>query len=344
MHLELDLVTSFHRELVTVAWLQKLTEFLSVYDRLKGRGLVRSDYNQERFMGPQSVVKYRFKVEFADPAPDDSPLWSGQTAEVEYRPREGTFKLRNLWWSVHWMDEIDLERAGIPPLDMLPELVVLRCLEPALARSWSMVPVGHEEGHVVVAFADPAQIERAADVGWQFQRPVRLRHVSPDELSALLDAVYGELEAVDFLGLEPGEPLEGEPCERHLFRERLPMPGLGERYLRVDGPSVVVSVEQARGRIAAFFQRQDWPACRVREVSPGEWEHLCRLADEDLVWVTMPTGQGERWKLESSSATTHRRVRRWSEGLLRDEPFVRCCLGLLLAGFEVGVERETHWM
>lgn len=340
MELELNLVTRFHLQLVTVEWLRKLMLFLEQDPRLEGSAVVTSDYNEDRFMGPESVVKYRFRIEFPD-RPASSPLWSGYTAEVEYNPRRDDFKMRTVWWSVTWKGEPDM--AAIPPLEGLPEPDVVRQLEESVARSWAMVPVAFEGPSVVVALADPEQLERASDLAWQLQRPARLRRVTPEELTHIVDAVHGPLELVDFLGLTAGEPLPGEPCERNLERADF-VAGLGDRCLRLDWPEGTVSVEKLGERVSAFYQLRSWPGCRVRTVSPSEWAKLCELAEPDEAWLRVHEGEGERWSVRTTSAARLREAARWTEGSLRDEPFTRLCLGLMLAGFEVGVEKEAHWM
>jgi len=340
MELDLDLVTSFHLHLVTVEWLRKLMLFLEQDPRLEGRAVVTSDYNEDRFMGPESVVKYRFRIEFPERSAS-SPLWSGYTAEVEYNPRRDDFKMRNVWWSVTWKG--DPKPDEIAPLEGLPEPAVVRQLEESVARSWQMVPVAFEGSSVVVALADPDQLERASDIAWQMQRPVRLRRVTSEELRDILDAVHGPLEAVEFLGLTAGPALPGEPCERHLGNANF-LAGLGERCLRLEWPDGVVSVEKVGDRVSAFYQLSAWQGCRVRTVSPGEWAKLCELAEAEEVWLTVHESDGERWAVRSTSPAGLRETARWSEGSLRDEPFTRLCLGLMLAGFEVGVEKEVHWL
>ncbi len=340
MELELDLVNSFHLGLVTVDWLGKLRDFLDRDDRLEGRAIVTSDFNEDRFMGPESVVKYRFRVRFPERS-DESALWTGYNAEVEYHPRRDDFKMRNVWWSATWKDEPNL--AELPPLEGLPEPDVVRSLEEGAARSWGMVPVSYQGKAAVVAVADPEQLERAADIAWRLQRPVRLRRVSEDELNHILDAVHGPLEPVDFLGLIAGQHLEGAPCERDLWEGGHFLAGLGDRCLRLDWPAGAVSVEKVGERISAFFQLRDWPGCRVRPVAADEWAKLCELAEPDEVW-DLTVGEERNWRLRTTSAARIRKAERWGEGTLRDEPFTRLCLGLMLAGFEVGVEKEIHWL
>jgi hypothetical protein len=70
LKIESQFETEFHQHLATREWQAKLTACVadalashSEYRTVKGTGIVRSRYNEDRYMGPLSVVKYNFLVE-----------------------------------------------------------------------------------------------------------------------------------------------------------------------------------------------------------------------------------------------------------------------------------------
>ena len=70
LKIEPQLQTEFHQRLATDEWQAKLTACIvdalashHEYRTSNGSGVVRSRYNEERYMGPLSVVKYDFIVE-----------------------------------------------------------------------------------------------------------------------------------------------------------------------------------------------------------------------------------------------------------------------------------------
>lgn len=99
------LVTRFHRQLVTPEWVAKLREFLST-TRLRGQGRLQTEFGDERYMGPESVVKYRFHVVVNDEMADLSPIQTGESAFVEWQPKRGGFKMLGVWWWLEWRDDV----------------------------------------------------------------------------------------------------------------------------------------------------------------------------------------------------------------------------------------------
>lgn len=68
--LETRLHTHFHLALATNEWLQSLCAYVeealhnqSKYQTCKGEGVASTIYNEPRYMGPSSVVKFYFDVQ-----------------------------------------------------------------------------------------------------------------------------------------------------------------------------------------------------------------------------------------------------------------------------------------
>jgi len=68
--LRTDFQTPFHKNLATMAWIAKVEAFVEgrirstgAFKTATGTGAICSRYNEDRFMGPLSVVKYHFVVE-----------------------------------------------------------------------------------------------------------------------------------------------------------------------------------------------------------------------------------------------------------------------------------------
>ena len=84
---ESQLETDFHRQLATGVWLSTLSSRITDAIRScpefhtdKGAGMVRSRYNENRYMGPLSIVKYEFVVR------------SKSYGEILRRARTGTMR------------------------------------------------------------------------------------------------------------------------------------------------------------------------------------------------------------------------------------------------------------
>lgn len=106
--LETRLTTSFHKGLVTDAWLDTLHGFLKeqpVLEGVRANGLLIPAYNEDRYMGPQSIVKYRFGLGL-DISEPDSPLRCIVSFSIEYRPKTNRFKLFNYSTRYEWREAI----------------------------------------------------------------------------------------------------------------------------------------------------------------------------------------------------------------------------------------------
>jgi hypothetical protein len=99
LNLVTHLSTAFHRELATAAWLAALAAHVEaeMKDRAgryrRGEGRVSSEYNEARFMGPNSLVKYESRVD-AVMSRDDTPRPDRYRIWVRYRPDAHAFLTR----------------------------------------------------------------------------------------------------------------------------------------------------------------------------------------------------------------------------------------------------------
>jgi hypothetical protein len=92
------LSTEFHRDLASHAWLRNLAAHVERaliahddYETSDGEGVVSSEYNEKRFMGPLSIVKYYFVVT-VHLRRSDSTGRDTYEAHVEYCPETNTFQ------------------------------------------------------------------------------------------------------------------------------------------------------------------------------------------------------------------------------------------------------------
>jgi hypothetical protein len=94
------LAAQFHRDLATHAGMENLrshveeriASYRSDYQSAKVAGVVRSQYNETRYMGPNSLVKYEFIVEVTldrHDAPSDPDMYE---SSVRYKVETGTFE------------------------------------------------------------------------------------------------------------------------------------------------------------------------------------------------------------------------------------------------------------
>lgn len=95
------LKTGFHRTLANADWLSLLAQFLSeriaqhkAYRTSSGRGCVRSLYNDEKYMGPNSVCRYEFAVKVSVSRGRFSLVRDRYEADVRYVPEDHRFEIR----------------------------------------------------------------------------------------------------------------------------------------------------------------------------------------------------------------------------------------------------------
>jgi len=102
MRLQTELKTQLHRELATPEWLDALLTHTKsaiaahgLFHTTDGTAIVRSHYNEERYMGRRSLVKYRFMVEASVRRGLFAFRKDSYRAEIEYRPETHTFETRS---------------------------------------------------------------------------------------------------------------------------------------------------------------------------------------------------------------------------------------------------------
>ena len=123
-----DLVTDFHRRLVTPDWLAQLSASLTGLQGREIEGRLRALHTDPANLGPQSAIKYRFEADLQASLPEDCPMALRYWTTFDYLPISQTFKFRG--WKTHytWKPGADrradaLLRYGLisrDPIDPLP--------------------------------------------------------------------------------------------------------------------------------------------------------------------------------------------------------------------------------
>ena len=129
--------TEFHRELATQGWMESLRSHIE--ERIaKHRtdisaditGVVRSRYNEVRYMGPDSVVKYHFLVEVTLPRHDAPADPDKYESSVRYQAEAGTFEtFHEDFDSKERRAKREFERRDAQRTRLLAQLVALQQLE-----------------------------------------------------------------------------------------------------------------------------------------------------------------------------------------------------------------------
>ena len=98
--LQTTLVTSFHKGLAGPEWVAALESFVTErirstggFKSTEGTGTVSSRYNEERYMGPLSVVKFRFDVDVRVARSDPAAEPDRYQTSVEYDPEAARFSV-----------------------------------------------------------------------------------------------------------------------------------------------------------------------------------------------------------------------------------------------------------
>lgn len=165
MEWNLDLATNFHRDLVSPEWLEDLNRHLEDHPSLRAKQLrptLRSPYSEERFMGPESVAKYRFEVQLE--WTQESPLRIEYSFFLEFRPVENSFKELEVATRFSWKYEAchngqDLTEAGVAEESDVESLEIIdQPLLQDIGTRFSLVPVGICENVVKLAFNDPSRL------------------------------------------------------------------------------------------------------------------------------------------------------------------------------------------
>jgi len=132
------LATEFHRDLATQGWLEglracveeRIGTYRSDYHSADVTSVVRSRYNEVRYMGPNSVVKYHFIVEATLPrhdAPTDPDRFE---SSIRYNAETGIFEtLHEVFDSKEIRARREVERCGAQRTRLLTQLMALHKLE-----------------------------------------------------------------------------------------------------------------------------------------------------------------------------------------------------------------------
>jgi hypothetical protein len=100
--LQPEFVTAFHKALAVPSWISALEDFVTArirtsgaYQTANGTGTVQALYSDERYLGPNSVVRYWFEVQADVDRDEPTPLRDRYKVEVDFDPESGRFSLRN---------------------------------------------------------------------------------------------------------------------------------------------------------------------------------------------------------------------------------------------------------
>lgn len=98
--LQPEFVTAFHKALAVPSWISTLEDFVAArigtsgaYQTANGTGLVRAQFTDERYLGPNSVVRYRFEVSVDVDRDEPTRLRDHYVAAVEFDPASGRFSI-----------------------------------------------------------------------------------------------------------------------------------------------------------------------------------------------------------------------------------------------------------
>ena len=188
LKIEFDLHTSFHLGLAGDGWRKLLKEWFELEIKLhQGVVQVSSDYNEERFMGEQSIVKYRFQGKFSS---ESQPLGDSAEFEFEYKPKLRTFKLRSLAWGLKFSRlAVNLPK-GTTGLHSLPcsTLAMRLVLSRAESMDSKLIIFDAQDSFVVVG-SDLKGLMKVNS--FRLERRIVPSLVNPEEFDRLWFQCYG---------------------------------------------------------------------------------------------------------------------------------------------------------
>jgi hypothetical protein len=217
--LQPKLVTSFHWSLADARWVTDLEAFVTervrasaAFRTLDGSGTLRADYNEDRFMGPQSVVKYHFQIEAQISRGDANAPHDAYQASIEYDPEAGRFSCRNEWISTQETRARDAEemrlrreaeRLACPTLESFSQFQERRCPDCAAPLRAGFYPEGsawayecsRDRAHVASGWLE-VKLEPG---GWWTDHILDRRCPGCGTADAVTGILYGLLRDVDDL-------------------------------------------------------------------------------------------------------------------------------------------------
>ncbi|HZE96386.1 MAG TPA: hypothetical protein VE981_05140 [Planctomycetota bacterium] len=142
--LQPEFVTAFHKALAVPSWIAALEAFVTArirtsgaYQTTNGSGVVRAVYTDERYLGPNSVVRYRFEVSVDVDRDGPTRLRDHYVASVEFDPASGGFStwakehLSTIETRARYKDELRRAKddwiASFEPLESREEFERWRC-------------------------------------------------------------------------------------------------------------------------------------------------------------------------------------------------------------------------
>jgi hypothetical protein len=363
--LEPQLVTAFHLGLVDRPWLEKLVSYLASQPELAGKGLrgpVRSNHNEDKYMGPNSVVKCRFELPLEWQLGEDSPVIVTYTFGVEYKPTSDDFKTISKAMEYRWRDGSNLENLD----ERLLSLGVLReeDLDPlqvdfdvttvgrgkTAAYEHSILPIERIGDRIRVAVPKASVLPALPTVCYWPRNTILEPVLVRDEvaLSEVAHRLFGKRVQVEEATLKeyslPPDFNEITEAEWKQLLEASEMnPYFDARYLVAwRGILAIRFLEDAIFVSASLFQdHQVWLSGKPVD---GIWQRLQHKAEDNRVWtpaVKRVGLDGCTWTLTRHAGGEETQVYQWFPPV---SPFLEFCFDLLrLAGFEIQIEYWSHW-
>jgi rubrerythrin len=98
--LQPDFITAFHKALAVPAWISALERFTTEriqasgsYQTTNGTGTVRALYTDERYLGPNSAVRYRLEIHVDVDREEPTRLRDSFSVAVDFDPQSGRFSV-----------------------------------------------------------------------------------------------------------------------------------------------------------------------------------------------------------------------------------------------------------
>lgn len=360
-----ELVTSFHIGLVTPRWLDTLADSLSERPELAGKafvGTVVGLYDEERFMGPESVVKYKFGVNLSWALDPTSPIRVAYKYGVEYRPKTGEFKLGYRKAAYEWKEGADrsdlgerllalgiLRETTLSPDEIPPSMRELVMAGQVNAFDHTIIPIAHVADLLTVAISEPSLITELQSIcSWPrdtIVEPVLVR--DRDLLRDLAGKLYGEkieVEEVQVRSIKIGPNLAIVTQDHWRAARDQPPESLPVYRVAYRRWGCRLTLSFAPRLILVDLLNSGATSYAIGRPTPEAWRELELLAGDHRVWnpeVRRQGLDGQEWHLEYDDSKEVRRLEQWYPP---GSPFLEFCLAALtLAGLELELDRHKHW-
>jgi len=355
---EVGLNHDFHLSLVTSDWLSQLGEYLFSLPPLNGKPFhcrLTSRFNEDRFMGPESVTKYRFETVLDWQLPESCPVDVSYDVELEYRPNDSSFKRLSFRNQYSWRTDepgglTDLESTLVShgvvvpmelPLEEIDEELVDSCYG---SRTDSLIlGVRQDRDQIFAVFEDLRDLDVAKSFTTSLPiTPVRL--TSGYTIDDIVSRYFGrkvELEEAVVHLEELQRIWEGSP------EDATGPPALNEPYfqiclLQAFYGFIRATIVAHKAWIETHFFGTGNPRFRHQELSPGDWFKILEMAEDQEVWNPPLQRSGLDGFSWSINAWDGREIYHW---LAPYDETVRFCLACLkFAGVDLELRHYKSWV